>query len=363
MNETLPASPDPPPLRVGSVVVDPPVVLAPMAGLTTSPFRRLCREAGCGLVVSPLLSAYAIVYDNAKTRQLMRYVEDERPVAVQLFGADSRIVSEAARRVEQTGVDLLDLNMGCPVRKTTKTGAGCALMRDPGRAAVLAEAVVGAVSIPVTVKTRLGWNQQERTVEPLARRLEAAGIAALTVHGRYGSQGYRGRADWAAIGRVKAGVTIPVIGNGDVRTPEDAAALRRQTGCDGVMIGRAAAGDPALFTRVAHYLRTGELLPPPPPAQRIETALRHARLLSEWTGEYLAVLEMRHHLAAYLRGLPRASRVRRQVHQATTLAEIEERLLAYRDELTRDPAPAGRASAPEAFGSRRSGRSNSVSSP
>jgi len=193
----------PTPLRLGPLTIDPPTVLAPMAGLTSAPFRLLCREQGCGLVVSDLLSANAIVYGSEKTGHLMRHLEAERPVCLQLFGGEPQLVAEAARRAEQTGVDALDLNMGCPVPKVAKAGAGCVLMRNPERAAAIARAVTSAVSVPVTVKTRLGWNHEERNAVEFARRLEQESIAAITVHGRVGSQGYGGRADWAAIGEVK----------------------------------------------------------------------------------------------------------------------------------------------------------------
>lgn len=303
-------------LHIGEVRVEPPLVLAPMAGVSDAPFRQLAKEAGCGLVFSEMVSDKGLLHSGPGTRDILRFEERERPLAVQLFGSDPATMARVAVLVEELGVDLIDINMGCPVPKVVKTGAGAALMRHPGLAARLVEAVASAVKCPVTVKMRKSWDEESPDAVVLARLVVAAGAVCVTVHGRTRGQYYAGSADWGIIARVKEAVGVPVIGNGDVFQPEDARRMLDTTGCDGVMIGRGALGNPWIFSRTAHYLATGQLLPPPTPVQRVAMARRHLELMLRWKGPRRGMVQMRKHAAWYLKGCPGAAAVRARLVKA-----------------------------------------------
>ncbi len=313
------------PLQIGPITIDTPLVLAPMAGVTSHAFRLLCRNHGVGLVVTELLSSHAIHYKNAKTFGMFDWNDAERPVSVQLFGGDPALMAEAAQVVEAAGADIVDLNMGCWVPKVAKTGAGATLLKDVCLAQSVVKAMVDAVKIPVTVKIRSGWDPSQTTGIDFARRAQDAGASAIAVHARYASQGFSGRADWSIIRRVKDVVTIPVIGNGDVETVEDARRMFEETGCDAVMVGRAAMGNPWLFGDIAHFLETGEHRPAPTLADRIEAALFHLKTMAAdpAVGEERAVKEMRGQLTHYFKGFPGVSALRALLVSATTIGEIE----------------------------------------
>lgn len=320
-------------LAIGAVILDNPVVLAPMAGVTDLPFRTLAREMGCGLVYTGMISDRGLVHGNAETRRLLSISPRERPVGVQIFGSEPAIMARAAEIAVAAGADLVDINMGCPVPKVVKGGAGAALMRDPRSACRVVEAVAAVVSVPVTVKLRKGWDEAGANAVEVARAVVEAGARAVTVHGRTRDQFYGGRADWAVIARVKEAVDVPVIGNGDVWSPRDAGRVLEETGCDGVMIGRAALGNPWIFRQTVHFLRTGELLPPPTPVERVKMALRHLEGLVAFRGEYRGVREMRKHAAWYMKGLPGASRVRERCFRAETAGELSGILAQYQNTL------------------------------
>jgi len=315
------------PLYIGGIRIETPLMLAPMAGQTNHPFRTLCREMGdCGLVCSELISSQAIHFKSTKTLNMFDWADEQHPFAVQLYGADPAIMAEAARIVADRGADIIDINMGCWVPKVAKGGAGAALLRDVCVATSVVEAVVKAVSIPVTVKVRSGWDPSQITAVEFARAAENVGVQAIAVHARTASQGFSGVADWDIIRQVKQAVThIPVIGNGDVRTAADALRMFTQTGCDGVMIGRAALGNPWIFRRIAHELRTGEVLPAPSSQERAAAALRHARLMLETTlmPERQAILELRGQLSQYHLGIAGAPEMRANLVRAESLADIE----------------------------------------
>ncbi len=323
-------------MKIGSVIIDPPVACGPMAGVTDLPFRRLVREAGCGLTVTEMVSAKALCYGSAKTEVLLRTDPDEHPVSVQMFGSDPDILAETARKLEEYPFDLIDLNMGCPVPKVTGNGEGSALLKDPKRAGEIFRAVAGAVKKPVTVKIRAGWDASSVNAPEIAKIAEDAGIAAVAVHGRTRAQFYTGSADWEVIRRVKEAVHIPVFGNGDVRDGASALAMLRETGCDGVMVARAARGNPWIFTEIAAVLR-GEPVPPRPSAQEItEMILRHARMQCEFYGEKQGILQMRKHVGWYTAGLPHSSVLRRYVSQTETLDGLRS-LLEWFLQLESDP--------------------------
>lgn len=315
------------PIRLGTVVVDPPLLLAPMAGYTNHAFRLLCREQGAGLVCTEFASSHGLVRKMRNTWILLDIGADERPVSAQIFGADPAVMADAARLVQDTGVDLLDINMGCWVPKVSRTGAGAALLRSPESAAAVMRAVVAAVSIPVTVKIRMGWTGQCLNGIDIARLAEDAGVRLVTVHARPASRGYEGAADWDYIARLKESVSIPVVGNGDVKTPEDALRLFRHTGCDGVMIGRGALGNPWIFRRCLEYLRTGVAGSEPDAGERRAMAARHVRLaVEEAADEEVAIREMRAHLAHYVRGFPGAAPLRDRLMKATRRDEVLDQL-------------------------------------
>lgn len=329
-------------MRIGTVLFDSPFLLAPLAGVSDSPFRRLAREQGAAGVVSEMVSADGLVRGQSATLVLCRFEPEERPIGVQLFGSDPGIMAEAVRRLcELSGPerpDWIDLNAGCPVRKVVNRQAGAALLTDLPRLVAVVRGMVAASAVPVTVKTRLGWDDASSDVAGLARAMEDAGAAALSVHARTRAELFGGAPRWEGIAEARRAVRIPVIGNGDVRTPEDAVRMIEETGCDGVMVGRAALGDPWVFARLRAWWERRERLPLPSAAQRIGMALRHLRLAVEDVGFDAAVREMRKHVAWYVRGLPHAARLREQVNDAHTVADVETLLLGYLRELAADAA-------------------------
>lgn len=309
-------------MRIGDVVIQPPVVLAPMSGITDVSFRRLCREQGAGLVCTGMISANALHHGSQKTADLLAFAADEHPVCAQVFGAEAEIVAEAAAEAERRGADIVDINMGCAVPKVVRARAGVRLMAEPERAEEIVRAVVRAVRMPVTVKIRRGWHDRGEQAVAFARRCERAGAAAIVVHPRWAGQRFSGQAEWPVIREVKEAVDIPVVGNGDIRCGADAVRMMEETGCDGVMIGRAALGNPWIFGEVAAALRGERWEGPPGVAERMAMAARHVELVVADRGERVGVREMRKHCAWYLRGLPGAAELRAQVMKAVTKAEL-----------------------------------------
>ena len=311
---------------IGGVTVENPLVLAPMAGVTDLPFRLLCKEQGCGMTYTEMVSAKAILYGNKNTQELLKIGEAERPAAVQIFGSDPEIMAEIGARLAEGPYDIIDVNMGCPVPKIVNNGEGSALMRDPGTAEKILTAVVKAISKPVTVKFRKGFANGEETAVEFAKMAEACGVQAVAVHGRTREQYYSGKADWDVIRRVKEAVKIPVIGNGDVFQPEDAARMMGETGCDGVMIARGAKGNPWIFKRSLEFLRTGQASLSPSREEVREMILRHGRMLIEYKGEYVGMREMRGHMAWYTAGMPHSASLRREINQIETYEDMEKLL-------------------------------------
>ena len=306
-------------LRIGNTVLENNVILAPMAGVTDLPFRVLCREQGAGCVVTEMVSAKAILYNNRNTRELLQIDPAERPAAVQLFGSEPDIMAEIAARLEEGPYDYIDVNMGCPVPKIVNNGEGSALMKNPRRAQEVLTAMVKAVKKPVTVKFRKGFNDLSVNAVEFAKMAESCGVAAVAVHGRTREQYYSGKADWDIIRRVKEAVRIPVIGNGDIFTPEDAGRMLKETGCDGIMVARGAKGNPWLFGRINHYLDTGQVLPGPSMAEIKAMILRHGRMLVRFKGEGVAMREMRGHMAWYTKGMPHSATLSNEINQVETL--------------------------------------------
>lgn len=311
---------------IGGVTVENPLVLAPMAGVTDLPFRLLCKEQGCGMTYTEMVSAKAILYGNKNTQELLKIGEAERPAAVQIFGSDPEIMAEIGARLAEGPYDIIDVNMGCPVPKIVNNGEGSALMRDPGTAEKILTAMVKAISKPVTVKFRKGFANGEETAVEFAKMAEACGVQAVAVHGRTREQYYSGKADWDVIRRVKEAVKIPVIGNGDVFQPEDAARMMGETGCDGVMIARGAKGNPWIFKRSLEFLRTGQASLSPSREEVREMILRHGRMLIESKGEYVGMREMRGHMAWYTAGMPHSASLRREINQIETYEDMEKLL-------------------------------------
>jgi len=314
------------PLKIGNVTIDCPVVLAPMAGVTDLPFRLLCREMGVGLLSMEMVSAKAILYKNRNTESLMEIAPGENPIALQLFGSDPEILGEIAAQIQNRPFDILDFNMGCPVPKVVNNQEGSALMKQPELVREIASSLVKASEKPVTVKIRKGFDDAHVNAVEIAKILEDCGVAAVAVHGRTREQYYSGKADWEIIRKVKEAVSIPVIGNGDVDSPKAAVAMMEQTGCDGVMIGRAAQGNPWLFREIRHYLETGEELPRPSMDEVKEMILRHARLQVEYKGPDVGMREMRKHVAWYTAGFPHSAKLRSEVNAVGTLEELGELL-------------------------------------
>lgn len=311
-------------LTIGNVELENNVILAPMAGVTDLPFRLLCREQGVGLSCMEMVSAKAIYYNNRNTRELLAIHPEEMPVSLQLFGSDPEIISEMAKRIEELPFAVLDINMGCPVPKIVNNGEGSALMKNPILVGQILEKLVKAISKPVTVKIRKGFDEEHVNGVEIARIAESCGVAAIAVHGRTREQYYSGRADWDVIAAVKSAVKIPVIGNGDVDSPKAAEEMIKKTGCDGVMVGRAAQGNPWIFREIVTCLETGQLQPRPGRQEMKELILRHAALSREYKGEYIGVREMRKHLSWYTTGLPHSARFRQMINTMESMEELTE---------------------------------------
>lgn len=318
--------------KIGAAVLDGWCALAPMAGVSDLAYRVIARRMGAALVTTEMVSSRGLHHRNEKTWEMMKLDPSEHPVSLQLFGNDPDVMAEAALCAEKAGADMVDVNMGCPMLKVVKNGDGSALMKDVPRAAAIVRAMVRAVSIPVTVKMRIGWSRASLNAPELAMAVEEAGAAAVTVHGRTKEELYSGRADWGEIRRVAEAVSIPVWGNGDVTDGPSAKALLEETGCAGVAVGRAAWGNPWIFREVNAYLERGEILPPPTREERLSMAEEHLRGLVAEKGEYIAVREMRAHASHYFHGLPRAAALRREIMRAESEAAFLALLESYKAE-------------------------------
>lgn len=311
-------------LRIGDIVLDNNIILAPMAGVTDLPFRLLCAENGVGLSCMEMVSAKAILYRNRNTESLLEIHPDEGKVSLQLFGSEPDIVSEMAKQIEERPFAILDLNMGCPVPKIVNNGEGSALMKNLLLAGRLIEKTVRAIKKPVTVKIRKGFDEEHVNAVELAHIAQESGAAAIAVHGRTREQYYAGAADWDIIRRVKEAVSIPVIGNGDVTDGESAARMLEETGCDGVMVGRAARGNPWIFAEIKAFLESREILERPSAEQVKEMILRHSRLQLACKGEYIGIREMRKHVSWYTTGYPHSAKIRLRINEAETMKDLEE---------------------------------------
>ena len=313
-------------LKIGNVELENPIALAPMAGVTDLPFRILCKEQGCGLMYTEMVSAKALLYKNKNTKPILETRPEENPIAVQLFGSDPDIMAEMALQLEEGPYDIIDVNMGCPVPKIVNNGEGSALMKNPKLAEQILSAMAKKLHKPLTVKFRKGFNDANVNAVEFAKMAESCGVAAIAVHGRTREQYYSGKADWEIIAKVKEAVSIPVIGNGDVTDGARAIAIQEETGCDGVMIGRGAQGNPWIFHELLEYEKNGVM--PPRPSKEIirETMLRHARLQIEFKGDYLGIREMRKHVAWYTKGLEGSARLRDDINKVESYMELEELL-------------------------------------
>jgi nifR3 family TIM-barrel protein len=316
-------------MKIGSVVLENNIFLAPMAGVTDMPFRILCREQGCGLVYTEMVSAKGMHYNDEKSAKLTEISEIERPASVQIFGSDPEIMEGITRKLDFSDASIIDINMGCPTPKITKNGEGSALMLKPRLVGDIVKSVSQATHKPVTVKIRKGWDESSVNAVEIARIAEENGAKAIAVHGRTREQLYSGSADWEIIARVKEAVSVPVIGNGDVRSPGDAERMLRQTGCDAVMVGRGAQGNPWIFRRILTYLENGALTPEPSNIEKIDMIIRHMKMLVELKGEHTGVLEMRKHIAWYIKGMRNSTYVKEKVFKLYDVDEIVQLLLEY----------------------------------
>ena len=310
-------------LKIGDVSLKNNLILAPMAGVTDLPFRLLCKEQGAGLLCMEMVSAKAIYFNNKNTEELLTIDDREPPVSLQLFGSDPDIISEMAKKIENRPFSILDINMGCPVPKVAGNGEGSALMKNPKLVEEIVSKTAKAIKKPVTVKIRKGFDYEHINAVEIARIAEAAGAAAVAVHGRTREQYYSGKADWDIIRQVKEAVKIPVIGNGDVTSPEAARQLMETTGCDGIMIGRGAQGNPWIFRQILHWMETGEEEPKPDLEEVKAMILRHARMLVEYKGAYTGIREMRKHVAWYTAGYPNSAKLRARVNEIESLEALE----------------------------------------
>lgn len=320
-------------MKIGDLNINNPLFLAPMAGITDLAFRMLCREQGCGVVYTEMVSAKGLFYGSERTEELMEINPNEHPIGIQIFGSDPLIMAQMVEKISNTDADLIDINMGCPAPKIVKNGEGSALMRNPQLVKKIVSEVSRASSKPITVKIRKGWDDKSVNAVDIALIAEEAGAAAITIHGRTREQFYAGVADWDIIREVKSRLSIPVIGNGDIFTPQAAFDMTKQTNCDGIMIARGAQGNPWLFRDIISYMDKGEIPIQPEPNEKIETALRHLKIIVGQKGERLGVCEMRKHIAWYLKGLKDSNRIKRLINTLTTAAEVEAVLNSYKKEL------------------------------
>lgn len=311
-------------MRIGNVDIKTNVALGPMAGVTDLPFRLLCKEQGCGLLYTEMVSAKAVLYNNKNTEELLKTDKKESPIAVQLFGSEPQIMADIAKRLAERDFDIIDVNMGCPVPKVVNNGEGSALLKNPLLVGNIVEAMANAVDKPVTVKIRTGFDETCINAEEIAYIIQESGGAAVAVHGRTRSQYYSGKADWDVIRRVKEKVHIPVIGNGDIRSGEDAVRMFKETGCDAVMIGRGAQGNPWIFRQVKDYLETENITAPPSIDEIVDMIIRHCQMLCDVKGEFTAVREMRKHFAWYTAGIKHAAALRNEVNHITKQDEFNE---------------------------------------
>ncbi len=309
-------------MKIGNVELINRVFLAPMAGVTDMPFRVLCKEQGCGLVYTEMVSAKGMHYDDEKSTRLTLLDDREKPGAVQIFGSEPEIMAGVTEKLNESDASIIDINMGCPAPKITKNGEGSALMKRPGQVEKIIKAVVKVSAKPVTVKIRKGWDECSVNAVEIARIAEACGASAVAVHGRTREQYYSGKADWSIIKQVKQSVSIPVIGNGDVTGPREARRLFEETGCDAIMVGRGAQGNPWIFKQILKYLEEGELIPEPSAQEKIETIIRHMNMLIEHKGERTGILEMRSHIAWYIKGMRDAAYTKQKIFTMNDKKEI-----------------------------------------
>lgn len=316
-------------MKIGNVTLDNKVFLSPMAGVTDLPFRLICKEQDCGMLYTEMINAKALCYDDQNTKKMLKIEEEEHPVAVQIFGSDPAFMGGAAEILNEYPNEILDINMGCPAPKVIKNGDGSALMKNPKLAEEVLKSVVKNSKKPVTLKIRKGWDDNNINAVEIAKIAEASGISALAIHGRTREQYYSGKADWDIIAKIKESINIPVIGNGDVFEVEDAINMINKTNCDAIMIGRGAQGNPWIFKRINHYMKTGGILPEPTGEEKINTALKHLKLAIDEHGEYVAVREMRKHIAWYLKGLRGSARLRDEINKIEGYEEVVNKLRDY----------------------------------
>lgn len=316
-------------MKIGGLEIKNEVFLSPMAGVTDLPFRLICKEHGCGMLYTEMINAKALCYDDENTKKMLKIDNKEHPIAVQIFGSDPEYMGRAAEIMNSYPNEILDINMGCPAPKVVKNGDGSALMKNPKLAEEVLKSVVKNSKKPVTLKIRKGWDDNSVNAVEIAKIAEDCGISALAIHGRTREQYYSGKADWDIIAQIKRNISIPVIGNGDIFTIEDAINMLDKTNCNAIMIGRGAQGNPWIFERINHYMKTGEILPEPTGEEKINTALKHLKLAIDEHGEYVAVREMRKHIAWYLKGLRGSARLRDEINKIESYEEVVNKLCDY----------------------------------